>query len=304
MQFRCAVRGRLLIGPSGRFDVILCHFGPHGRKAVLLREAGVIEGKIITAMHGDDIYKYPRQFAFPIYKILFEKGDLFLPVSDKGRLEIIRLGCPPGKARVHRMGVDPSLFKLRPEYPDVQILKLLTVARLVPVKGIAEVLEALACVRFPFCYQIIGDGPLRSALEQQAGRLGLAQRIEFLGARTADEILIALNSADLFLLPSHKQADGEMDGIPVALMEAMAAALPVVSTIHSAIPELVESGLSGILVEEGNCTALVAAIESLAENRILRRDLGINARLTILRDFEIQHWNQVLVEIFEEIKNH
>lgn len=287
------------VWPRGRFDVILCHFGAHGRKAVLLREAGAIEGKIVTAMHGDDITRYPRLFAYPIYAPLFARGDWFLPVSEFGRRELIRLGCPAERVEVHRMGVDTSLFC--PVARAAGRLRVLTVARLTPCKGIAETLEALARVSFDFEYQVIGEGPLRAGLEAQARRLGLAARVVFSGMAGRAEVLQAMQAAHVFVLASRMQPDGEAEGIPVALMEAMACELPVVSTVHCGIPELVEDGVSGLLTPEGDIEALAAALERVAGSVELRVAWGAAGRRKVMGEFEAEVWNRRLEEVLERV---
>ena len=139
-----------MVDGAGDFDVIQCHFGALGLKAALLRELGALTGKIVTAFHGEDITNYPRQFRGNVYAPLFEHGDLFLPISARWNSELIALGCPPSRIRVHRMGVDLRHFP--PLAPRSAVgrsdgrLRIITVARLVEKKGVGVAIRALAAM--------------------------------------------------------------------------------------------------------------------------------------------------------------
>ena len=100
---------------NGSYDIIHCHFGSSGEKLVPLRESGIVRGKIITSFHSTDLTTYPD--GKPIYNRLFERGDLFLPISDQWKRKLIEIGCPPKKTLVHHMGVDCLKFPFveRPE---------------------------------------------------------------------------------------------------------------------------------------------------------------------------------------------
>lgn len=110
---------------------------------------------------------------------------------------------------------------------------------------------------------LVGDGRLRADLERRAGELGLTGRIRFAGALTEHEVRDELARADLFVLPSVVARDGQMEGLPVALMEAMACGVPVVSTELSGIPELVRPGETGVLAPPGDAAGLAGALRSV-----------------------------------------
>jgi colanic acid/amylovoran biosynthesis glycosyltransferase len=112
-------------------------------------------------------------------------------------------------------------------------------------------------------YDVIGEGPLRPRLEWVARTLGIEGRVRFLGARTQTEVCAAMREADLFLLPSVTASDGDEEGTPTVLLEASWARLPVVSTRHAGIPEIVLDGETGVLVAEGDATALANALRAL-----------------------------------------
>ena len=140
---------------------------------------------------------------------------------------------------------------------------LVTVARLVPKKGIEDAIRAVAALapKYPtLSFHIVGDGPQRSGCQTLIEELGVQNQIRLLGQQPAEGVKHALKSADIFVAPSYTASDGDIEGIPVAIMEAMASGLPVVSTNHSGIPELVMDGVTGCLVAERDVTNIAARL--------------------------------------------
>lgn len=269
---RLAASGRLLhwgacLDGDGAFDVILAHFGPMGRLAATLRAAGLLSGPLATVMHGVDVSADLRDEP-AAYRALFAAGELFLPVSEVWRARLLAFGCPPAKLAVHHMGVDTARYAFRPRiHVPGRPLEVLTVGRLVEKKGVAHALHAVAGLRAhgqAASYRIVGDGPQRDGLRALRDRLGLADAVTFLGWREQAEVVREMEAADILLAPSVTTPDGDQEGIPVTLMEAMASGMIVVSTRHSGIPELVEDGRSGLLAPEGDAAALTEALRRLA----------------------------------------
>jgi colanic acid/amylovoran biosynthesis glycosyltransferase len=270
------------------FDIIQCHFGALGLKAVLLREAGALNGKIVTAFHGEDITNYPRRFPRNVYAPLFASGDLFLPISARWNERLTALGCPSGKIRVHRMGIDCRGFAGRAERrPLDRPFRIVSVARLVEKKGIADAIRAVSRLPIACEYVVAGDGPSRAGLEQLAGAEGIRDKVRFAGAQTRAEVVQLLHSADVFLAPSVTGTDGDIEGIPVSIMEAMASGLPVVSTRHSGIPELVADGHSGFLLEEHDVDGLATRLSELATDLDLRGRMGVAGASIVATGFDI-----------------
>jgi colanic acid/amylovoran biosynthesis glycosyltransferase len=290
------------LGGGPAYDIVQCHFGALGRKAVLLRAIGALSGRIVTAFHGEDITCYPHRFRTNVYAPLFALGDLFLPISDRWNPELRALGCPPARTRVHRMGVDIGRYPW-PREPIARDrpLRILSVARLVEKKGIADAVHAVARLAADCEYLVIGDGPMRHELEIAARDLGIAGRVCFLGPLPQDAVIAQLCSADIFLAPSVTAKDGDIEGIPVVLMEAMACRLPVVSTRHSAIPELVADGISGFLVGEHDVDGLADRLARLTENPDLRRRMGVAGREAVAREFAVSTLNRRLEEMYREL---
>ena len=244
-----AMSGRLFHMATGlsrptRYDVIHAHFGPTGVLGLALRDLGIIEGRLCTVFHGFDMTEVVRLFGSRTYARLFAEGDLFLPISETWRRRLLAMGAPPERTHVHRMGIDVQRFNPGEMRRAAGPVRLLSVGRLVEKKGFGDALAAVA--RLPrdldVRYRIVGTGPLEAALRESIAKLGVTERVELAGALDHEAVRAAMLDADIFLAPSVTARNGDQEGIPVTIMEAMATELPVLSTRHSGIPELVADG--------------------------------------------------------------
>ena len=268
------------------FDVILSHFGHVGKQIAEMASLGMLSGKLVTVLHGEDVSKYLRNHGKNAYITLFNRNDLLLPVSQHWANVIQAAGCQPHKILVQHMGIDTQHLDFEPRSRRLNSkVGFISVCRLVEKKGLEFALRAIAMIKDKFqseaTYTVIGDGPLRSELEALSQSLGLAGCVQFAGWRSHDETLNALKASHILVAPSVTAADGDMEGIPVSIMEAMASGLPVISTFHSGIPELIEDGISGVLVKERDITALAAAIERLLVKTENWAHIGQAARLRV-----------------------
>ena len=288
-------------------DVFIAHFGPAGVTAAKLRELGVIRGKIATIFHGIDISsREVLNHYTPEYQQLFRRGDLMLPISDlwAGRLQ--KMGCPREKIAVSRMGVDMTRFSPRPVKAPATPLEIISVARLTEKKGLHVAIEACRQLKeqgVAFRYRILGIGPWERRLRTLIEQYQLEDVVEMPGFKPSHEVKAMLDDADVFLLPSVTGADGDMEGIPVALMEAMAVGIPVVSTLHSGIPELVEADKSGWLVPENDARALAQRLAAFSQldtdelTTVVKR-----AREKVEHDFNQQVINRELASLLQALE--
>ena len=286
------------------FDVIQCHYGPIGQKALFLKDIG-LKVKISTVFHGYDLSSHLTKHGIDIYQELFDKGDLFLPVSEFWKKKLISLGCPAEKIIVNHMGVDINKFKPNAEKKDKKSIKILTVARLTEKKGHCYALQALREVVNSISdveYHIAGDGPLLGELKDLTVRLGLASHVIFHGKVNSDEVLSLYRDADIFLLPSITPPSGDMEGIPVSLMEAMACALPVIASQHSGIPELVIDGQTGFTVPEKDIDALATAIKRLLLDISSWEQMGKASREFVKKNYEIKTLTFQLLKLIKRQK--
>jgi len=288
------------------YDIIHCHFGQNGILISNLKSMGM-NIKFFTVFHGWDMSSIFRVLGENIYDRLFNNGDKFLPVSDFWKKVLIKKGCPEEKILVHHMGINPDdfTFKERNENPD-KTTTILTVGRLTEKKGHEYSIRAIAkCLKNgkKIRYIIAGDGPLRKSLEDLVSKCGISDSVEFTGSLEKDKILKMYMDSDLFVLSSITTDIGETEGLPMVIMEAMATGIPVVSTYHTGIPEIIKDGVSGYLVNEKDVKSLSKKIMKLISSPGDQALFGKNGRDIVLNDFNINKLNRKLEKILKaEIK--
>lgn len=217
----------------------------------------------------------------------------FTVTCTRANLEHLRALAPEADTTLLYHGVDARLFAPPAARPPrdgsdpADPVRLLAVARAMPKKGLDILLEALARLPAELAWRLdhVGSGPLLDELRTLAERLGIARTIAWHGGQPQPRVIELMQTADLFALPARIAADGDRDGLPNVLLEAMATGLPVVSTPVSAIPEAVEDGRTGLLVPPDDPPALAAAIERLARDPRLRQHLGTAGREAVLARF-------------------
>jgi colanic acid/amylovoran biosynthesis glycosyltransferase len=301
-QFRLAALVARLASLQGRYAVIHSHFG---HVAAIVGRAATIAGlgaRTVGTIHAFEVARKSGLVARRP-ELLIGSTDLLLPVNTVWRDDLIAAGADPRRVIVHHMGVDTRSLAppvRSPGEPDR--LSLAVTGRLVEKKGHVVALAALAALRdrrptLRATLAMVGDGPLAAELRDRIRALGLGDRVTMLGARSHAETLNIVREADAFVLPSVTASDGDMEGIPVALMEAMAMKVPVLSTRHSGIPELVEDEVSGLLCAEHDAEALSHAIARLADAPELRARLGAGGRAKVCAAFEAE-------TLGRELRNH
>ncbi|MDZ7369780.1 MAG: glycosyltransferase family 4 protein [candidate division KSB1 bacterium] len=227
--------------------------------------------------------------------LLAEKlgGARFILTCTKHNWEAVRerLGAEIAKkCRVFYHGIDSIQFQ-RKQRPHNVVPKILALGRLTPKKGFDLLLDACRVLReqqVEFHCTIVGDGPQRRSLEDQIDRLGLNAQVALVGAVQPPQTREFYEEADLFVLPCRITEEGDRDGIPNVIAEAMAMELPVVSTNISGIPELVADGETGLLVPQNDVDALAAAMLRLLKNRDMRLNFGAAGRERVIKNFDSQ----------------
>jgi colanic acid/amylovoran biosynthesis glycosyltransferase len=288
-----------------RYDVLHAHFGPTGNTFRFARD--LWKAPLVVTFHGYDFCTVPRKEGRAVYRKLFDAVDLVTVNSAYTGDRVEDLGCPRAKLRKLAMGVNPEdfPFRERTQAPGEPV-RILTVARLVEKKGLEYSVRAAARVRQKhpqIRYDIIGDGPLRPQLQELIGRLGLEDSITLHGARDGACVRRMMAGADLFVLASVTAADGDQEGTPVSLMEAQASGMPVLSTRHSGIPEVVPDGRSGFLVPERDVAALSDRLLALVEHPESWPDFGRAGRKHVEEHYSMARLNRRLVELYEEAVN-
>ncbi len=195
------------------------------------------------------------------------------------------------KIVVIHCGIDPDVFQPRPVKADSDRFTIICVANLRDYKGHPYLIDACAHLKtqkVKFRCLLVGEGEDRPQIEAQIARLGLNDCITLLGHQPRQRVSELVAEADVMVLPSIITKTGKKEGIPVALMEALATEKPVVATAISGIPELIEDGRSGLLVPERDSHALAEAIRRLYDSPALRKELGAAGRAKVLREFNLQ----------------
>lgn len=288
-------------------DVLVCHHGLNGRTMAILKEIGFVKGEIVTAFHGADLSSYVRRRGLTVYDHLFETGSLYLPISRRLMDVLQKLGAPKEKIIVHHMGIDCGKFAYcQKRIKEGDTKRFISVARLVEKKGITYAVRAFseAIKRYPNMeYLIVGDGPLSAEITQVIKNEGISSNVKMLGWKTRAEVIALLQQSDALLAPSVTARDGDEEGIPVSIMEGMALGVPVISTFHSAIPELIQDGVAGFLVPERNIEALSLAICKAIESEDALLGIKQRARQTIEEQFDTRILNKTFCEIIEGLSN-
>jgi glycosyltransferase involved in cell wall biosynthesis len=246
---------------------------------------------------------------------LFERGWLLkekvarsaqaMTISEYNRRFLVAQGADEGKIAIVRCGVSPGRFSGLREHTAPGALPVIgSLGRLVAKKGFDTLITAAGMLQRSGCrfrLEIAGDGPLREALAAQAEQEGAAGMITFLGPVANDRIPSWLAGLNQFVLACRVDAQGDMDGIPVALMEAMASGVPVISTTVSAVPELIEDGRSGLLVPSASPPALAEAIARLLNDTELRARCIAGGRQKIEGEFSEEANAKQLSQLFNAI---
>jgi colanic acid/amylovoran biosynthesis glycosyltransferase len=278
------------------------HFATHATTLayIIHRMSGI---SYSFTVHGPDVFVHRLLLREKISRARFVRcvstfNKAFLaglyPRLTEGKLEVVRSGLNPdvySDAALHA----PPATKSRP-------VQILTVAALSPRHGYPFLIDA--CARLckagiDLECRIVGDGPLRGETERWIAQHGLTDRVKILGNLPQHEVARLMGAADLFVSPNIIAVDGQMDGIPISLIEAMAAGKPVVASAISGIPELVQHNVSGILVDAAYAEKLAEAMRVLIENPQLRERMGRAGQKRVQQEFHVARTSRALVALLD-----
>ncbi|MEL6645850.1 MAG: glycosyltransferase [Pseudomonadota bacterium] len=284
-------------------DVVIAHFGNQGALIARAQSGWADRPPLITIYHGRDVSVEYARDRMARYRQLLAEGDLHLPVNRSFAELLVKAGAPADRVETLHLGVPVERYPFTPK-PVRQPLHLTSVCRLVQKKGLDVAIEALALLHaqhpeIDWRYDIGGDGPLAGALRSQVARHGLTDRIRFLGALSHDETLQQIAAADALLAPSVTAEDGDQEGIPVTLMEAMALGTVVVTSRHSGIPELVEDGVSGYLADERDVEGVKNILATLGRSHV--PGMAQRARACVERSFDDRSQSDALLRFASEM---
>lgn len=226
------------------------------------------------------------------------RASLVVAVSEFIKEKVLELGADPAKVAVHHIGIPvppPTAADVAKEW-DVAF-----VGRLVEKKGVLDLISALSRLGpglRPRCV-FVGDGPLAGPARRAAEDAGIDAT--FVGAQPPDVVHATLQKARVFAAPSRTAANGDSEGFGMVFLEAAAAGLPVVSTLHGGIPEAVVDGQTGLLSAEGDVDELAENLRRLLSSPDLCARLGAAGRLRVEREFDIVTQTALLEEIYDTV---
>ena len=298
--------GAKKINPS----IIHAHFGPDG--TYILPLALKLNVPLVTSFYGYDVSEFPNRaggFAKHSYRILREKGDCFLVMTKAMRADLISLGFPEDKIIIHHYGIHVDEFARhsRDSQSSTQKISLLQVGSLGGKKGQMYVLQALNKILqeekgLDVQITFVGRGEGEAELRRYVDEHNMKEKVSFLGfVAHGEELRKIFERSDIFIHPSVTPSNGDKEGLPTTILEAMSAELPVIATYHAGIPEAVIDGNNGILVNEYDVDALAKAILVLAKDTGKRREFGKNARATVLQKYDFKNQIRELEEIYTQV---
>ena len=271
---------------------------------------------IVVSGYGWDITNLPSKYygVGKLYlKKLFNFVDIFLAMSEDMKKDMLKLGIPENKIIIHYHGINTQrFFSPDREYPQKEKMTLLFCGRLTDKKGPLVLLRAVNKIikgnkEVNLNLKIIGDGPLRSKIQEFISENNLSSYVEILGhiQHFSTHLLNEYKNADIFILPSmvvknNGKRQNDKEGIPGTLVEAMSSGLPTISTFHAGIPEVIKNGENGLLINENDFIELAEKILLLINDNNLRKKLGKNAsNYSRLLDVKIK--TKDLVKIYKNL---
>jgi colanic acid/amylovoran biosynthesis glycosyltransferase len=290
---------------ADRCQLLHIYFGNNGLFWLpLLRKCEV---PAVVSFHGADVQvDVDSPAARRMFQDLFACCALVLARSESLATALIKLGCPPDKLSIQRTGIPLKTFSYHArQRPANGAWRLLQASRLIEKKGHELSLRAFATFskQYPRAtLTIAGDGPRRASLGKLATELQLEEKIRFTGFVSQSTLLTLYQESHFFLHPSEQTPEGDREGVPNSLLEAMATGLPCLTTRHGGIPEAVTHLESGILVPESDLAGLEQWLERLATDDALRDSLGKRAAQTIKERFDLTIQIEKLEEIYFRLR--
>lgn len=306
VSLRMLFQASFVIGKEP-YDIIHCQFGTAGLKFLPIYNLRILGGKLIVNFRGYDISQFIKQKGIDVYQKLFRDADYFLTNCDYFRKKAVSLGCPKNKISVLGSDIDCNRFAfLERRKPVRSDVKIAFVGRLVEKKGVEYAIRAIAILKqrgYKTKLLIVGDGPLKQKLIRLCRRLNIKNHVIFLGAKNQTQIIEILSTVHLFTAPSVTARTGDQDAPLNVLKEAMATSLPVVSTHHGGIPELVQDSISGFLVPERDALALADRLGYLIDHPERWPKMGRAGRLFVEKNYEHKTLTSQLENIYLNLGN-
>jgi colanic acid/amylovoran biosynthesis glycosyltransferase len=250
--------------------------------------------------HANDIFVEKPNQRVPL-KSLVAEARFVVTVSDYG-VGYLRSQFPFAAGKIYRVYNGVDLAQFVPAEPGAQPVRIISVGRLIPKKGHAELVEACSLLNsqgLDFRCTIIGGGPEHLPLRQLIAARGLDRIVELAGPKSQTEIVELLAQSQIFAFPARRDETGDQDNLPTVLIEAMASGLPIVTSNLAGIPEIITDQINGILIPEPAPDTLASAIRTLLLDPKKRENLGASGLSTAREKFSLAATVQELIGIFE-----
>ncbi len=290
---------------DNRCSLLHIFFGNTGVQLLPLLSDQTRRWPTVVSFHGADVLvelekpPYRRAFLDMIGRV-----DLVLARSQSLVDALVQVGCPPEKIRLNRTGIPLGKFPFQPrQWPTDGKWRLFQACRLIEKKGLPTALRAFASFASTYpqaTLTIAGEGPQQGELQRLCAELGIVDKVKFAGFLTQDDLRRQLYETHLFLHPSERGADGNQEGVPNSLLEAMATGAPVFATNHGGIPEAIEHGVSGWLVAEGDHAALGKALVDLAADPGRLTSVAEHAAKSVSENFALNTQARKLEDYYQE----
>lgn len=288
--------------------LIHAHFGPQGFYSLRIR--GRLRIPLVTNFYGYDVSELAEISEWiERYKMLFEKGDLFLVEGLHMKARLMELGCPEKKIQIQRIAIPVKRipFLERKEKKGKEKIIFLFCGRFVEKKGLVYALQSMKNLRKKHDnveFRIIGDGDLKLLTEEFIEQNNMAAYVKLLGVMNYSEYLKEMQNTDIFIAPSVTAANGDNEGgAPTTLLEAQASGMPIVSTYHADIPNIVIPGKSALLAHEKDTEGLTANMEYLVENQQNWAEMGLIGRKFVETFHDIDKEISALENKYSELLN-
>src|ERR1051325_4033745 len=264
------------------------------------------ENPSIVSFHGADVMVDMNKPAYREATLeMLDAVELVLVRSDSLRRALVALGCDPSKIEMQYTGIPLQEFQFRQRsVPQNGEWRLVQAGRLIEKKGLPMAFRAFAnfSKQYPSStLTIAGEGPLLSELQQLGRKLRIADRVSFTGFVSQQQLSEIYYSSHIFLHPSQTGHDGNQEGIPNSMLEAMATGLPVFATQHGGIPEAIEHGVTGVLVPERDEFALAERLLETVQNPGLLSGMAQTGADAVRKRFDLQQQAQRLDEIYLQV---
>jgi colanic acid/amylovoran biosynthesis glycosyltransferase len=257
----------------------------------------------IVSFHGADVMVEMNKPAYrTATKEMLDAVKLVLVRSESLRRAVVDLGCEEKKIVVQRTGIPLDEFPFRErDFPKNGEWRFVQAGRLIEKKGLPVTLRTFASLmkRYPNAtLTIAGEGPLRAQVQELARELKINQRVSFLGFISQEQLRDLYYASHIFLHPSEAGADGNQEGIPNSMLEAMTTGLPVFATQHGGIPEAIENGVSGVLVPEHNYEELSRALLNAVEDPAFLSRVSRSGAEVVQDNFDLRRQTRRLEDVY------